>query len=154
MTTRRRVLRDLAAGVAGLAIWPKAAGSQDAPPAAPADSTKSAASDTTAAPPEVSIALSAVRELAKVGGSAVVTVKGRTLLLARDSETSVLAFESRCTHKQVTLKFDHKNARLNCPAHGSRFDLGGKVQKGPAKEHLQAYPAVLKADTIVVTLPE
>lgn len=154
MTTRRRLLRDLAATVAGLAIWPKGSSAQDTEAAAPADSTQPNVADTTKTHIAVSIPLEDVKDLSTVGGSAVATVSGRTLLLARDSESSVLAFESRCTHKQVTLKYDHKNARLNCPAHGSRFDLDGKATKGPAKEELKTYRALLNPDAIVVMIPK
>lgn len=152
MTTRRRMLRDLATGVASLAIWPRGSRAQE-DETAPPDSTTSEPADTLQTHVAVSIPLASAKELAAIGGSAVVTANGRTLLLARVAETSVLAFESRCTHKQVTLKYDHKNARLNCPAHGSRFDLEGKATKGPAKESLQTYQASLTADAFVVMLP-
>ena len=154
MTTRRRVLRDLASGLAGLTMWPKGIRAQDAVSGQPADSVKAGSVDSTQTPHEVLIPLANAKDLAKVGGAAVVTVEGRTLLLVRNSETAVLAFESRCTHKQVTLKYDHKHGRLNCPAHGSRFDLSGKVLRGPAKDHISTYHATLKGDAVLVALPQ
>ncbi|MBN1426602.1 Rieske (2Fe-2S) protein [Candidatus Fermentibacteria bacterium] len=154
MTTRRRVLRDLATGLAGLAVWPAKTEAQDPKTEEPSDSTRSAPPDTAASHAVVSIPLANAKDLLTIGGSAVVTAAGHTLLLVRDSDASVVAFESRCTHKQVTLKYDHKNSRLNCPAHGSRFDLAGKVQKGPAKEDLRAYGAILEDDAVVVMLPK
>jgi len=143
------MLRGLATAVAGLLVWPRAARAEEG--AASEDTAKAQADSTAYA--EVSLSLSSAKALATIGGSAVVTLNGRTILLARDSHSSVRAFESRCTHKQVTLKYDHKNRRLACPAHGSRFDLDGKVTKGPAKLDLATYPAFLRGDEIVVRFP-
>ncbi len=147
MTTRRRVLHTIVTTIAGLALWQKKSRAEE-----PEESA--AVADSVPAEVEVSIPFSEAKGLAEVGGSAVVTAGGHTLLVARVGTDSVRAFESRCTHKQVTLRYDHRNARLTCPAHGSRFDLAGGVTKGPAKEALRTYEARLTPDGVVVKLPK
>ena len=104
--------------------------------------------------PTVTIPLDEADDLRKVGGSAAVKVEDRAVLIVRDSEETVRAFSHACTHARVKVKYDHKNQRLNCPAHGSRFDLEGAVLRGPAKEHLETYRAELTEDSVMLYLED
>ncbi len=110
--------------------------------------------DSTAAPAEpthaVAIPLEDAKDLKKVGGSVTLKVKDRRVLLVRDSEDTVRAFQPACTHRQTHVKYDHKNGRLNCPAHGSRFGLDGSVLRGPAKDPLETYHAKLSGDSVIL----
>ncbi len=115
-----------------------------------------AATDTvdayTGATEKVAVPLDDAAELKRVGGSVTVEVADRRILLVRDSDESVRAFAPACTHRQVKVKYDHKNRRLNCSAHGSRFDLDGKVLRGPAKESLPTCEATLAGDRVILAL--
>jgi len=41
-----------------------------------------------------------------------------------------------CTHMGCLLTLDKTNKKLNCPCHGSKFDLNGTVVSGPADTNL------------------
>jgi len=103
---------------------------------------------------EFAILLDSAEKLKEIGGWTRLKAKKHKLLLVRDSETSVRAFRSSCTHRKEKLTYDHQQGTLVCPAHGSRFDLEGNVLNGPAKKSLDVYPATLDGDRIVLTLED
>lgn len=51
-----------------------------------------------------------------------------------NSESGLYALSLVCTHLGCTLNVTDKG--LSCPCHGSLFDLGGNVLKGPAERPL------------------
>jgi Rieske Fe-S protein len=58
-------------------------------------------------------------------------------------------FSSKCTHKGCTLnKVD--GVRIDCPCHGSKFNLDGTVAHGPATEPLEAKQISVEGDSIVL----
>lgn len=59
------------------------------------------------------------------------------ILVARKSGGGYTAVLMRCTHQDWDLIATGKG--LQCTLHGSRFDLDGKVTKGPAAHPLQNY---------------
>lgn len=42
-----------------------------------------------------------------------------------------------CPHLGCTLKFNHMDKTWDCPCHGSRFDIEGKIVKGPSLKQLE-----------------
>lgn len=102
---------------------------------------------------KVGLQLGQVAPLAHVGGQATVTVKGRELLLIRDTQQSVKAINPMCTHKACKVFYKAKSNDLACKCHKSSFTLGGKVLGGPAPRPLQTYPAKLNGQQIVIDLP-
>ncbi len=52
---------------------------------------------------------------------------------------TLFAMSAICTHRQCKLaaKPDHS---FLCPCHGSMFDPGGRVMKGPARRDLPVFP--------------
>lgn len=48
------------------------------------------------------------------------------------------AFSSSCTHACCTVAFT--GSQFRCPCHGSEFDTGGNVVRGPAREALASVP--------------
>lgn len=104
---------------------------------------------------KVGLKLDRVAQLKQVGGWTVVKIKGKQILLIRDSATSVRAMTSFCSHKNQPLAYDRKAKQVRCNEHGSRFSLAGKVLKGPASKHLTpVYPAKLDTakDRIIIDL--
>lgn len=85
---------------------------------------------------KIGLKLDKVAKLKKVGGWMVVKIKGKKILLIRDTATSVRATTSICSHKKQALAYDPKTKQIRCTEHGSRFSLAGKVLKGPASKHL------------------
>ena len=102
----------------------------------------------------VSIDLSAATALQEIGGSVVHTHEGTPILLVRDSASTVKAVGAICTHKRTQVEYDRAAQRIECPKHGSRYDLQGKVLKGPSKKPLPQYTASLDGKRVVVGLPD
>lgn len=57
-------------------------------------------------------------------------------------------FVARCTHAGCALGI--KNDAIECPCHGSKFELDGSVSRGPATEPLTARPVTVRGDEIVI----
>lgn len=101
---------------------------------------------------KVALKLTKLEALSKVGGAAVITIRERPVLLVRDTEESVRAFDATCTHKQCTVGWDAAQKRIQCPCHKSAFDLEGKVLGGPAPKPLTRYPSWLKEGRVIIDL--
>lgn len=71
-----------------------------------------------------------------VGGAIVRNIKGRPIVLSRTGSNSVVGFDARCTHQGCPV--ESGGGRLECPCHGSAFDLrSGGVLNGPASSPLK-----------------
>jgi Rieske Fe-S protein len=121
--TRRSVLA-AGAGVVGVAAL-----------AACGSKSKSAAAADSAAP-----ASSAAGALAKlsdipVGGAVSATSGGKPILISQPTAGTVKAFSAICTHMGCTV--GPAKGELDCPCHGSRYNLTtGAVIGGPAPKPL------------------
>ncbi|RST10569.1 FAD-dependent oxidoreductase [Streptomyces sp. WAC05374] len=71
------------------------------------------------------------------GGGAVVRVAGRRLAVHRDAAGTLHALSARCTHLGCIVHFNDEECAWECPCHGSRFDVDGKVVQGPAVRPLE-----------------
>lgn len=122
----------LAAGtVAGCATYGK-------PPAAsPAASAPAA---TGAAPPIAKTADVPV-------GSGVIV---GDVVLTQPTAGTFKGFSSICTHAGCTVS-GVVGTSINCPCHGSSFNLDGTVAKGPAKRPLEAKPVAVDGDSITLS---
>lgn len=81
-----------------------------------------------------------------VGGAiAATTAAGEAILLTRPTENEIRAFSSVCTHQGCAV--EPGSGELECPCHGSRFDLStGEVLSGPAFEPLPEVSVEVSAD--------
>ena len=62
------------------------------------------------------------------------------------------ALSAICTHKKCRLSAEADRTFV-CPCHGSTFDPGGRVTKGPARRDLPVYPVTLnERNELLVTL--
>jgi glycine/D-amino acid oxidase-like deaminating enzyme/nitrite reductase/ring-hydroxylating ferredoxin subunit len=55
----------------------------------------------------------------------------------RDDEGHIHAVSMRCTHLGCLVKFNDAERSWDCPCHGSRFDLDGRVLAGPSSKPLE-----------------
>ena len=58
-------------------------------------------------------------------------------------------FSSTCTHKGCTVN-KVADGTIDCPCHGSKFNLDGTVAKGPATAPLESKPLSVQGDSIVL----
>jgi Rieske Fe-S protein len=58
-------------------------------------------------------------------------------------------FSSKCTHKGCAVN-KVADGTIDCPCHGSKFNLDGTVAKGPATEPLEAKAIAVQGDSIVL----
>ncbi|WP_189777501.1 FAD-dependent oxidoreductase [Streptomyces tauricus] len=66
------------------------------------------------------------------GSGAVVRVEGRRCAVYRDETGTAHAVSARCTHLGCLVAFNEAETAWECPCHGSRFGVDGKVLQGPA----------------------
>ena len=98
----------------------------------------------------LAIRLDQVPALEKVGGSAILKLAGKEVLLARVSEQSVAALSPVCTHQKCYVSYAHDKRQLVCGCHQSGFDLAGKVLYGPAPAPLPRFHAELDGERVLV----
>jgi Rieske Fe-S protein len=58
-------------------------------------------------------------------------------------------FSAKCTHKGCTVD-KVADGTIDCPCHGSKFNLDGSVAKGPAETPLEAQAVTVQGDSIVL----
>ena len=58
-------------------------------------------------------------------------------------------FSAKCTHKGCTVN-KVADGTIDCPCHGSKFNLDGTVAKGPATAPLESKPVSVQGDSIVL----
>jgi Rieske Fe-S protein len=59
-------------------------------------------------------------------------------------------FSAVCTHAGCTVA-KIANGTIDCPCHGSKFNLDGTVAKGPASKPLESKTISVQGDSIVLT---
>ena len=57
-------------------------------------------------------------------------------------------FSSKCTHKGCTVN-KVADGTIDCPCHGSKFNLDGSVANGPATQPLETKAIAVQGDSIV-----
>ncbi len=71
------------------------------------------------------------------GAARLVQIDGKTVGAYRDAGGDVHAVSLTCTHLGCTVAWNDAENTWDCPCHGSRFSLEGKVLEGPAVENLE-----------------
>lgn len=86
-------------------------------------------------------------------GRTTVKAKGVSdkLLVVRRDDGTYTALAMNCPHKNGPVDFKEGEG-LKCEWHGSRFDLEGRVQNGPAKQDLKRYTTEVSGDQIRILL--
>ncbi|MEC5156120.1 FAD-dependent oxidoreductase [Chryseobacterium sp. MP_3.2] len=76
-------------------------------------------------------------EQIKNGEGKTVSLQGKTLSVYRDESGKLFAVKSSCTHMGGTIGWNKTEKSWDCPCHGARFDIEGKVLNGPATVDLE-----------------
>ncbi|WP_060879061.1 FAD-dependent oxidoreductase [Streptomyces scabiei] len=71
------------------------------------------------------------------GDGAVVRVGAHHHAVHRDEDGSLHAVSARCTHMGCLVGFNRAERTWECPCHGSRFDVEGRIVQGPATKPLE-----------------
>ncbi len=72
----------------------------------------------------------------KPGEGKTVSYDGNTVSVYRDEAGTVHAVKSACTHMGGNVGWNDTEKSWDCPCHGARFDISGKVLNGPATNDL------------------
>lgn len=71
------------------------------------------------------------------GEGGLATDEGRKVAAYRDEKGDLTRVSAVCTHLGCVVSFNNAEKSWDCPCHGSRFDLEGRVISGPAKKDLK-----------------
>lgn len=106
-----------------------------------------ASSETVTQPPSDAPADAAIAKTADVPvGSGVIV---DDVVVTQPAAGEFKAFSSKCTHKGCAVN-KVADGTIDCPCHGSKFNLDGTVAKGPATEPLEAKTISVQGDSIVL----
>jgi len=92
--------------------------------------------------------------LKTVNGWTILELNEKQVMFIRDTETTVKALSPICTHQKCVVAYNPAHKRIECPCHGSAYDLEGKVLSGPAPAPLQTFPAEITEEKVIIDLPE
>ena len=70
------------------------------------------------------------------GSGDVVSMDGHKAAVFREEDGSIRAISPFCTHRGCQVELNTAERTWDCPCHGSRFDLDGRVLHGPAVDDL------------------
>ncbi|MBD1362250.1 FAD-dependent oxidoreductase [Mucilaginibacter sp. ZT4R22] len=73
----------------------------------------------------------------EAGTGSIVKYQGEKLAVYKDAEGKVTALNPVCTHAKCIVCFNPAETSWDCPCHGGRFDIDGKVLTGPPRTDLQ-----------------
>ncbi len=106
-------------------------GKQSTPPAAPAAPAAGASGSSSPFP------LVAVADVPVGSGVLRAGPNAESIMVTRPDESTILAVSAICTHQGCTVQ--PKQGELDCPCHGSTYDLQGHNTGGPAPRPLAQY---------------
>ena len=66
-----------------------------------------------------------------------VSYDGKTMSIYRDTNGKLFAVSSACTHMGGNVGWNDTEKSWDCPCHGARFDIEGKLLNGPAIMNLE-----------------
>jgi Rieske Fe-S protein len=71
------------------------------------------------------------------------------VVVTQPSAGEFKGFSAICTHAGCTVN-EVADGTINCPCHGSKFNLDGSVANGPASKPLEAQAVTVQGDSIVL----
>lgn len=103
----------------------------------------------------INIAVKDFPQLMKVGGGLIGSAEGMAdpLAIVRESESQFAVVSGMCTHMRCVLRYNQLNVALECPCHGSSFELDGQVINGPATKALARMTFEFDGQTLGIKVP-
>src|SRR3981189_1944735 len=102
------------------------------------------------------MALCPVAKVADMDGNSLlaVTAEGKQICLARLASGEVFALSDICSHELIELSEGELDGEdVECPAHGSRFNVRtGEVSGLPAEHPVETYPVTIEDDQVFVEI--
>jgi glycine/D-amino acid oxidase-like deaminating enzyme/nitrite reductase/ring-hydroxylating ferredoxin subunit len=83
--------------------------------------------------------LSGLAELAP-GDATVVKYEGKSVAIYKNESGQLFAVNPVCTHAKCIVGWNRAEQTWDCPCHGARYDIEGKVLTGPARKGLEVVP--------------
>jgi glycine/D-amino acid oxidase-like deaminating enzyme/nitrite reductase/ring-hydroxylating ferredoxin subunit len=71
--------------------------------------------------------------------SRLMTINGKRVGIYRDEQGVIHTVQSTCRHMGCQLYFNDAEKTWDCPCHGSRYDIDGRIIEGPATKDLKKY---------------
>lgn len=75
------------------------------------------------------------------------------LWLLKDTDGSLTAFDSRCTHALCVVKWAPADGKFKCNCHGGEYAIDGTVLAGPPPRPLNRFPVTDLGRAITVEVP-
>jgi Rieske Fe-S protein len=69
----------------------------------------------------------------------VVSVDGEKVAVYKDGQGELHAISASCTHMGCIVNWNNAEKTWDCPCHGSRYDIEGRVIQAPAVRNLKPY---------------
>jgi glycine/D-amino acid oxidase-like deaminating enzyme/nitrite reductase/ring-hydroxylating ferredoxin subunit len=73
------------------------------------------------------------------GDGGLCDLDGKKVAAYRDDDGHLHAVSARCTHMSCLVTWNRAERSWDCPCHGSRFDVDGRVLQGPAVRPLEGH---------------
>jgi Rieske Fe-S protein len=74
----------------------------------------------------------------KIDEGKIISQNGEKIAVYKDKAGKVSAVSAVCPHMRCIVEWNNKDKSWDCPCHGSKFNIEGKVIKGPALKDLPA----------------
>jgi Rieske Fe-S protein len=103
---------------------------------------------------KIVIPLAEFPDLMRVGGSILGQAKGfpDPIVIAHVDTATFVALDAVCTHMRCFVSYNALNVELDCPCHGSTYEIDGRVIGGPAPAPLTRFTASSDGTNVTVTL--
>jgi Rieske Fe-S protein len=134
----------LGAGLGLLAAVVAACSTYGKKPEASAETTTSAAAPTPGGPAPQAKPIAKTSDV-PVGSGVIVN----DVVVTQPSAGVFKGFSAKCTHAGCTVN-KVADGTIDCPCHGSKYNLDGSVANGPAAKPLEAKTVVVEGDSIVL----
>ena len=71
------------------------------------------------------------------GDGKIITLDGQFLGIHKDETGAIHVVNATCTHLKCTVGWNYAEKSWDCPCHGARYSMDGKVLNGPADRDLE-----------------